>query len=354
MRLKFFIFFLIFFAQISSITARDTLLIGYKESPPFVECIDGQVFGPGIWLWERTAEREQIPYKYVRRPLDSLLIGLETGSLDLVVSPLSINAKRAENIDFSFPYYVSYSSFVVKQKSSWGKAKSFIAAFFSLNFFKVLLALSVVILLFGLLEWFFERKANQQEFGGGIKGIWQGFWWSAVTMTTVGYGDKSPKTVGGRIVALIWMFTAIIIISGFTASITSSLTVNTIGSDHSSLDNLKKEKIGTIDNSSTELWLKDNRFQHLKTFDQIDLMLQSVQEEHVEAIAYDFPILKDQLNEGKYPNLVTLNFHLGKQFYAFGMGRHLGDSLKRRISNTSLDISESPEWKLLLTRENLD
>ncbi|MGO2102628.1 MAG: ion channel [Psychroflexus halocasei] len=44
-------------------------------------------------------------------------------------------------------------------------------------------------------------------------------------MTTVGYGDKSPLSLGGRIVGLIWMFMAVIILSSLTAGIASALTV---------------------------------------------------------------------------------------------------------------------------------
>jgi hypothetical protein len=69
--------------------------------------------------------------------------------------------------------------------------------------------------------WLFERKLNPAHFGGNtLQGIGSGFWFSAVTMTTVGYGDKHPKTTGGRIVSLIWMFTAVILVSLFTATIT--------------------------------------------------------------------------------------------------------------------------------------
>jgi voltage-gated potassium channel len=44
-------------------------------------------------------------------------------------------------------------------------------------------------------------------------------WWSIVTMTTVGYGDISPATAGGRIVAGVIMFIGIGIIGTFTATI---------------------------------------------------------------------------------------------------------------------------------------
>ncbi len=46
-------------------------------------------------------------------------------------------------------------------------------------------------------------------------------WWSFVTLTTVGYGDISPTTLGGRIVAIIIMIMGIGILGLFTATIAS-------------------------------------------------------------------------------------------------------------------------------------
>src|SRR4051794_27839070 len=40
---------------------------------------------------------------------------------------------------------------------------------------------------------------------GEFRSFWDGVWWAVVTVTTVGYGDLYPHTVGGRIVAIALM-----------------------------------------------------------------------------------------------------------------------------------------------------
>jgi len=57
-------------------------------------------------------------------------------------------------------------------------------------------------------------------------------------MTTVGYGDKAPVTLAGRVVGLLWMPASIILISGFTAAIASALTVGQLDHSISGLDDL--------------------------------------------------------------------------------------------------------------------
>ena len=83
----------------------------------------------------------------------------------------------------------------------------------------VLLAM-LVISTASILVLFFESQnpdANIQTSGDSI-------WWSIVTITTVGYGDRYPITMGGRITAVFVMFSGVGII-GALASILASFLI---------------------------------------------------------------------------------------------------------------------------------
>jgi voltage-gated potassium channel len=54
-----------------------------------------------------------------------------------------------------------------------------------------------------------------------LKGLWDGIWWAFVTTTTLGYGDVVPKTLGGRVAAIVLMFSGVVFLSLITATIAS-------------------------------------------------------------------------------------------------------------------------------------
>jgi polar amino acid transport system substrate-binding protein len=332
---------------------NDSLVVGYSAAAPFLYEVDNDIEGPLVWLWGNIAEKNTIQYEIKNLKSEELLENLENNNIDLAIYPLSITSERSQYMNFSAPFYLAHSGIMTKNISSFESAILFLKTFFSLNFFRALGTLALVILIFGFLEWRFERKINHEEFGGGIKGLWSGFWWSAVTMTTVGYGDKSPKTTGGRIVALIWMFTAIMIISGFTASITSSLTVTTLGSNSNSIEDFKERKLGTVEHSETHNWLKDNFYKNKKLYKNKEALMEGLINDEIEAAAYDLPLLKE-LDKRKDLNAFTvLDIKYNPQYYAIAMSRNVSDPLRKKINTALLSATESYKWNVILAEYDL-
>jgi voltage-gated potassium channel len=62
------------------------------------------------------------------------------------------------------------------------------------------------------------RLLDHEEYAS----IWVGMWWALQTVTTVGYGDVTPKHVSGRIVATGVMLEGIAFLTIIIAAITST------------------------------------------------------------------------------------------------------------------------------------
>ena len=67
-----------------------------------------------------------------------------------------------------------------------------------------------------------ERVLDRREFSS----IGKGLWFALQTVTTVGYGDVTPRLAVGRIIAAVIMLTAI----GFLAVITAAVTAGLVES----------------------------------------------------------------------------------------------------------------------------
>jgi len=71
----------------------------------------------------------------------------------------------------------------------------------------------IVTIASGFLMWLLDRE----EFPN----VWLGLWWAVQTVTTVGYGDVTPKNDIGRSIAAIVMLTGIGFLTVVTAAITA-------------------------------------------------------------------------------------------------------------------------------------
>jgi len=88
----------------------------------------------------------------------------------------------------------------------------------------VLLAFGIVLLAAGSLAYLLERNVDHPNSPGAFASIPAALWWAIVTLTTTGYGDVVPQTVGGRMLAGVVMVSGILVFALWAGILASGYT----------------------------------------------------------------------------------------------------------------------------------
>lgn len=327
---------------------RRMLVVGTKIAPPFVMSgPNGRLSGLSIALWQAVAAQLGLHYRYRRSDLPGLFSGLEKHRLNVSVAALTVTARREGRVDFTFPFYTTGLAIAVPATASSALWRT-IRRILSWQFATALGALIGALLLVGMAVWAFERRRNAEEFGGHwLRGLGNGFWWAAVTMTTVGYGDKAPRTAGGRLIGLVWMFAAIIVISSFTAAIATSLTVSRLSSGIHSVNDLAHVQVATVKASAAAAALNARGIGY-RAEPSLDAALAALAAGRTDAVVYDAPLLKYQIRRHYPGKLRVLARTFERQDYAFAVPE--GSDLREALDRAILYQINRSDWRRLVAR----
>ncbi|TNE80232.1 MAG: transporter substrate-binding domain-containing protein [Gammaproteobacteria bacterium] len=336
---------LVMLAALPAQAQQQSLKVGITHVPPFVmQTDDGRWEGISIDLWRDIAENLNYETEWVPLAFNELLSGVESGDIDVAVGALTMTADRESRFDFSHPFYQTGLSIAVPVQPEQSLFST-LKALFSWQFVSVVLALAGLLLGVGFLVWLVERRRNPEQFGGSAaEGLGSGFWWAAVTMTTVGYGDKAPSTLAGRLVGLVWMFAALIMVASFTAAITSSLTVSNLKTGIQGADDLPGNVVATIANTASQRYLEEQRIRY-QLYPDLTSAMVSVADGETDAIVYDRALMQYRNQQLGAKRLTILPGIFAEQLYALALP---DDSpLRESISQEILRIAESDEWQAI-------
>jgi polar amino acid transport system substrate-binding protein len=324
------------------------LIVAIRDAPPFsFKGEAGKWTGITVDAWEKVAATVGYEYEYREYELAAALEAIRVGEADIGVGAFSITAKRAEVMYFTHSYASAGLGIATTRGSGrvWG---TFFDRLLTWDFFRMVLILGAVLVIVGALVWAFERKANRSQFSSRpVDGLASGFWWSAVTMTTVGYGDKSPVTLGGRIVGLAWMFTSIIIIAGLTGSIAAALTLVQIAPKIRGPEDLRGAAVGTVQASTADEYLVAKGV-HPVYFQSVQAGLSAVDTGDISAFVADHPILTYWVASHFAGRVDVLPQSFHQSYLALPMPT--GSALHRNVDLALLQFVETPAWSAILTK----
>jgi polar amino acid transport system substrate-binding protein len=322
-------------------SAENPMIVATHEAPPFAfRGPGGEWQGIAIDLWKRIADRMNVRYRFEPASLSGMIEGIADKQFDASVAALTITAERESLVDFTEPFYTTGFGIAVPARGAdW---VGIVRSVLSWKFIQAVLALTAVLMLVGFFTWLFERRRNPEHFGGPWwRGLGSAFWFSAVTMTTVGYGDKAPRTVGGRVVALMWMFAAIIIISTFTGMIASALTATRLEGKVQGPSDLANVRVGSVPNSASDGWLAE-RHVAFRPYKDVKSGLGALAAGRIDAFVYDKPLLQYLIKEDSDGKVSLLPDRFGRQDYAIALPQ--GSPLREPMNRALLRVVESRTW----------
>lgn len=318
-----------------------------KEIEPFV-FTDGELSGFSIDLWQELARVADLDYEfYAVDTVTEQLDAVATGKADVAIAAISITQEREETVDFTFSYFDAGLGILARKTFSL----PLVRMLFSLEFLLPLLALFglflLVIVVAGHIIWFLERNKNDDFPSQYLAGVGQGIWWAAVTVTTVGYGDKTPRAPAGRIFGLLWMFAGLFIIAGFTAGVTSRLTVQHIQGAISGPQDLPGKAVVTVEGSTADEWLTEQRIPHQTVID-VDEAYDLLDRGSVHAVVYDYPVLRyHALNFGQ-GRIQVVGPPFNEEDYGIALAE--GSPLREEINRSLLRLREDGTYNRIYTK----
>jgi polar amino acid transport system substrate-binding protein len=319
-----------------------------KRLEPFV-VTDGRNFrGFSIDLLTEIAARAGFTFELrevgtVRDQLDAVT----SGTADLAVAGISITSERMESVAFSQPMYDSGLQIVVADQATRSTVDKLKSVLFSRGLRNLVGSLLAVIFVVAHVVWIVERRRNEDFPKGYFRGIWEGCWWAAVTMATVGYGDQPPRSIVGRMLAIFWMFAAIIIVANLTAAISSNLTVQELQGTIAGPDDLFGKQVASVRGTTSAQYLTSVHIEsrEVHTVDEAYSLLANGK---VDAVVYDSPVLRHYASTRGRGKVRVVGPMFQPEDYGIAM-RH-GSPFRDVIDRALLTIKEDGTYRELERR----
>ncbi len=343
-----------------------TLRVATRLIPPFVMQNNNQLTGFSIDLWEKIrqelgqasstpatpapAASPNTPISVPRNSqitvyntLPEMLGAVRQGKADLAIAAISITAERESQFDFSYPIFNSGLQILVRTPKKSGAFVNVFKDLLSPSFLQLIgLAIAMVVFASHLI-WLLERRHPNSPIAlSYFPGIFESAWWAASTLAT--QAEEMPKGVMGRVMAVMWMFVSVLFVAYFTATVTASMTVESLQGDIKEIADLKGRSVATIARSSAAEFLQSQPIT-IVSVSKIDDAYTALLTEKVDAVIFDGPVLQYYaIQEGKGKVQVVGDLIRSE---SYGIALTTGNPDRKAINSALLKLHENGTYQAL-------
>jgi len=239
--------------------------------------------------------------------INEVMVGVEEGGADFAIADLSVTSARNDAVQFSVPWMnLGISIIFVKPKKAPPSLLSFLQPFtievwLYVGFGYVFVSLVLFVLArFSPYEWdnpypcIEEPEELENQFS-----LANSFWFTIGSLMQQG-SDVAPISLSTRLLAGMWFFFALIMISSYTANLAAFLTVETLEKPIESAEDLARQtdiKYGVLDGGSTMNFFKTS---NLPVFQTMWEFMSGVERPNVMVGSNDEGVEKVVEMDGKY------------------------------------------------------
>lgn len=324
-------------------SAGGVLRVAARTLPPFV-LYENRTYGgfevelANLLATQMGMDTEVYAVDTVAKQIDDVARGVA----DIAVGGVAITQSRESTIDFSLPVLDTGLTILVDSRADGGlggQITGFFRTIAASDLPWLLVVFAIAVLLSAHLIWLFERRGNPDFAEGYGRGIWDSFYWSVVTMSTVGYGDKVARGSVGRALALLWIAAGTLVFATFTAAITSALAVDELRGDITGPGDLPGSTVATVRGTAGQVYLSSQGVAPVLV-DEIEQAYAMLEDGEVDAVVFDAPVLRFRANQGGSGSVTTVGPDFEDVQYGVAVNQERAE-LREDLNLALLDLIES-------------
>lgn len=270
-----------------------------------------------------------------------MLSRVETGSVDGAIANISITAAREAVMDFTLPFYESGVQIMV----AGGDRLPLWRQVLTRDIFILMLVAIAGLCMAGFLMWLFERRRQPYFERPAVEAIFPSFWWALNLVVNGGFEERQPRSLPGRILGVVMVFSSLFLVSVFVAKITAAITVTALTSTVTGLNDLDTRRVGSVTGSTASEFLDDRSVTH-SAYDGFSEVLAAFEADEIDVVVFDGPLLHYYLMHNKDVDAYLVETVFRSEDY--GIALPTGSDLREQLNQALLTLQENGQYTALV------